>query len=72
MIMKKIYIVGSLNMDLVIETEKMPEAGMTVTGGGFMTNPEECEKLAEKEYQKQLSFAIFCGIIEYTDMRAEN
>lgn len=39
MIMKKIYIVGSLNMDLVIETEKMPEAGMTVTGGGFMTNP---------------------------------
>lgn len=32
---------------------------------GFITNREECEKLCEKEYQKQLSFAIFCGIIEY-------
>ena len=32
---------------------------------GFLTNPEECEKLCEKEYQKELSFAIVCGIIEY-------
>ena len=32
---------------------------------GFLTNPEECEKLCEKEYQKELSFAIICGIIEY-------
>ena len=32
---------------------------------GFLTNPAECEKLCEKEYQKELSFAIVCGIIEY-------
>ena len=32
---------------------------------GFLTNQTECEKLSEKEYQKELSFAIFCGIIEY-------
>ena len=32
---------------------------------GFLTNPEECEKLSQKEYQKQLSFSIVCGIIEY-------
>lgn len=32
---------------------------------GFMTNPEECEKLSKKEYRKQLSLAIVCGIIEY-------
>ena len=32
---------------------------------GFLTNAEECEKLCEKEYQKELSFAIVCGIIEY-------
>ena len=32
---------------------------------GFLSNPEECEKLCEKEYQKELSFAILCGIIEY-------
>ncbi len=32
---------------------------------GFLTNPTECEKLCEKEYQKQLSFSIVCGIIDY-------
>ncbi len=32
---------------------------------GFISNPEECKKLSEKEYQKELSFAIVCGIIEY-------
>jgi len=32
---------------------------------GFLSNPEECEKLSEKEYQKELSFTILCGIIEY-------
>ncbi len=34
---------------------------------GFLTNPLECEKLSEKEYQKSLSFSIFCGIIEYIE-----
>ena len=32
---------------------------------GFLTNAEECEKLSKKEYQKELSLAIVCGIIEY-------
>jgi len=32
---------------------------------GFLSNPDECKKLSEKEYQKELSFAILCGIIEY-------
>ena len=32
---------------------------------GFVSNAEECKKLCEKEYQKELSFAILCGIIEY-------
>lgn len=31
---------------------------------GFLSNPEECAKLCEKEYQKRLCFAILCGIIE--------
>ena len=31
---------------------------------GFISNPSECEKLCEKEYQKQLCFAILCGIID--------
>ena len=32
---------------------------------GFLSNIEECEKLSQKEYQKELSFSIVCGIIEY-------
>ena len=35
----KIYIVGSLNMDLVIKAPFMPENGVTISGEGFMTNP---------------------------------
>jgi N-acetylmuramoyl-L-alanine amidase len=32
---------------------------------GFLSNAEECSKLSQKEYQKELCFAISCGIIEY-------
>ena len=34
---------------------------------GFLSNPEECKKLSEKEYQKRLSFLIVCGIIKYIE-----
>lgn len=37
--MSKIFVVGSINMDLVINADVMPSSGETVTGGGFMTNP---------------------------------
>ena len=37
---------------------------------GFLSNKEECEKLSEKEYQKQLSFSIVCGIIEYIEQKS--
>lgn len=37
--MKKIYISGSINMDLVITTNTFPKEGMTVMGKNFMTNP---------------------------------
>ena len=36
---------------------------------GFLSNSEECEKLCEKEYQKQLCFAILCGIIKYIESK---
>ena len=32
---------------------------------GFLSNIEECKKLSEKEYQKELCLAIICGIMEY-------
>ena len=34
----KIFIVGSLNMDLVIGAPRVPKSGMTIEGTGFMTN----------------------------------
>ena len=34
---------------------------------GFLSNSDECKKLSEKEYQKQLSFSIVCGIINYIE-----
>ena len=37
--MSKIFIVGSINMDLVIKSEYMPKNGETVSGSDFMTNP---------------------------------
>ncbi len=32
---------------------------------GFLTNRDECEKLSGKEYQKELSFVLFCVIMNY-------
>jgi N-acetylmuramoyl-L-alanine amidase len=38
---------------------------------GFLTNEAECKKLSEKEYQKELSFSIVCGIIEYIEQNGK-
>ena len=35
----KIFVVGSINMDLVINAPYMPKNGETITGSDFMTNP---------------------------------
>lgn len=37
--MSKIVVIGSLNMDLVVETPKLPELGETIKGSGFQTVP---------------------------------
>lgn len=37
--MPKVVIFGSVNMDLSIESDRMPQAGETLSGGGFLTNP---------------------------------
>ncbi len=36
---------------------------------GFLSNEDECKQLSEKEYQKELSFSILCGIIEYIEAK---
>ena len=35
----KIFVVGSINMDLVIKSPVMPDNGVTLTGSDFMMNP---------------------------------
>lgn len=34
---------------------------------GFLSTPAECQKLSDKDYQRELSFSIFCAIIEYIE-----
>lgn len=54
----KIFVVGSINMDLVIGAPFMPENGMTITGQGFFQNPGgkganqavACSKLGANTY----------------------
>ena len=48
----------------LLENSKIPTV---LVECGFLSNPEECKKLSEKEYQKRLSFSIVCGIINYIE-----
>jgi N-acetylmuramoyl-L-alanine amidase len=32
---------------------------------GFLSNPEECALLSQKDYRARLSFSIFCGMMNY-------
>lgn len=36
--MKKVFVLGSINMDLVMETERMPVLGESAIGSGFLSN----------------------------------
>ncbi len=65
--------------DLQNDNNRVPKAGKSIyvlenisnvavlVECGFLTNEAECKKLSEKEYQKELSFSIICGIIEYIE-----
>ena len=35
---------------------------------GFLSNRKECEKLSDENYQKELSFVIFCAILNTLEM----
>ena len=38
---------------------------------GFLSNPEEAQKLTEDNYQNQMAFSIFCGILNYCNSPQE-
>jgi ribokinase len=37
--MSDIVVIGSINMDLVVKTQRIPQAGETITGSHFATIP---------------------------------
>ncbi len=37
--MSKVFVIGSINMDLVVGTDRLPQIGETIHGSGFFTNP---------------------------------
>ena len=43
----------------------MTECTSALIECGFLSNIEECAKLSDENYQKELSFSIFSAIIEY-------
>ena len=43
----------------------MTECTSVLVECGFLSNREECEKMCDENYQKELSFRIFCAIVEY-------
>ncbi len=44
---------------------KKAEVPAVIVECGFLSNPQEAQKLASEEYQQQMAFAIFCGITGY-------
>lgn len=43
----------------------MAECPSVLIECGFLTSVAECAKLCDENYQKELSFVLFCAIIEY-------
>ena len=39
---------------------------------GFLSNPEECEKLSTEEYQKKLAFCLYLSLVNYLNNNAKN
>lgn len=62
--MSKILIIGSMNMDLVVETDRYPEAGETIIGGKFEQIPGgkgANQALAAAKLAEQVEFIGACG-----------
>lgn len=50
---KKIYLLNNAQIPAI------------VVECGFISNPDESKKLADKNYQSEVAFSIYCGIINY-------
>ena len=50
---KKIYLLNNAQIPAI------------VVECGFLSNPEECEKLSDKNYQSEMAFSVYCGLTDY-------
>ncbi len=50
---KKIYLLNNAKIPAI------------VVECGFLSNPEECKKLSDKNYQSEMAFSVYCGITDY-------
>lgn len=50
---KKIYLLNNAKIPAI------------VVECGFLSNPEECAKLADKNYQSEMAFSVYCGLMDY-------
>ena len=39
---------------------------------GFLSNPEECERLSSEEYQKKLAFSLYLSLVNYLQNDTKN
>ena len=52
----------------LLENIKMPAVLIEC---GFVSNPDECRVLSDKEYQKEFSFAVLSGILKYENTASD-
>ncbi len=50
---------------------KNAEVPAVIVECGFISNEQEAQKLSDKEYQKNMAFAIMCGFLEFQNRRQE-
>lgn len=65
--MKKVFIVGSINMDLVIASDRLPLMGETIHGRDFFTNPGGKGANQAVAVQKSGGDARFCACVGNDD-----
>ncbi len=46
----------------ILKNAKVPAV---IAECGFISNPEEAEKLSDPEYRRKMAFAIACGVLDY-------
>ncbi|MDR1466830.1 MAG: N-acetylmuramoyl-L-alanine amidase [Oscillospiraceae bacterium] len=54
------------NNIFLLKNSKIPSV---IVECGFLSNPEEANKLTDINYQKQIAFCIYCAFIEYSKMQ---